>query len=389
MDAIILGFLPGPYAGTAIAEILAGKTNPSARLPITYPKHPDVSGIPYYHEVSDMCTKDTGGSLPHWENMPCEVQWPFGHGLSYSRFEYSNLHLSTLILKQHWHDESEDEAYYSSDAELLTVTVTVTNDSDIAGFETILLFSFDQFRSTTPEYKRLRGYQKIWLESGISRDISFTISLEDLRFVGPHDDSHYILQDGLQFRIGIGASVDCRGDNEEGMCSDLVTIQTEEKYVGACEVACNIWRESDCTKKAFPSLPACRESCAFIHYDIDDVGLNNDGWGWNYVHCLEQIVGSKGFDSKKDCWKLTSFCRDVTQTTGMDEYGSGSDSRSGPSSLAILVSLCIGFIASIMIWLSMRGGFATTGVSPRHSTKGEQYSKVEFSSIGGSDCEIC
>ena len=71
-----------------------------------------------------MCTKDTGGTLPHWENVPCDVQWSFGHGLSYTQFVYDDLILSSNTLRQHWHD-GEDYARIDDD-EQLTVTVTVT-----------------------------------------------------------------------------------------------------------------------------------------------------------------------------------------------------------------------------------------------------------------------
>ena len=109
VDAVIIGFLPGPFAGNAIADFLTGRVSPSARLPLTYPKHQDLSGIPYLHEISDMCTKDTGGTLPHYENVPCEIQWPFGHGMTYARFNYSSLRLSTQILQQYWHDDDAHE----------------------------------------------------------------------------------------------------------------------------------------------------------------------------------------------------------------------------------------------------------------------------------------
>ena len=426
MDAVIIGFLPGPFAGNAIADFLTGRVNPSAKLPLTYPKHQDLSGIPYLHKVSDKCTKDTGGTLPHFDTVPCEVQWPFGHGLSYTQFDYSNVRLSTKTLQQHWHDD--DNSKTSSkikkkyDDEELTVTVTVTNTGSMAGAETVLFFTFDEFRSTTPEYKRLRGYKKVWFEPGESKDVSITISLQDdLQFVGPHDDSHYILQDGLEFRVGIGSDSDCRrlpdpdsdlDSGEETLCSEPVTIQTEKDYVGACEAACDLWKASGdyCANKVFPpkssttrtAIDTCRKSCASIHYNNNnDVQLNNDGWGWNYVKCLESIVWNESFDSTKDCWKLTTFCRDVTKTPGMDENGSGGSSSSfgginantnAPPPLAIILSLLSGIFASAMIVYAMRGGFATADGQQRNNAKGALYGDVEFSAIGNNEVnnnEVC
>eukprot|EP00536_Pseudo-nitzschia_multiseries_P005819 jgi/Psemu1/296016/fgenesh1_pm.116_\ len=412
VDAVIVGFLPGPFAGNAIADFFTGRANPSARLPITYPKHPDLSGVPYLHAVSDMCTEDTGGTLPHWNNVLCEVQWPFGHGMSYSTFEYGDVRLSTTTLQQHWHDTDYDQSKSgrNTEDEELTVTVGVTNSGDIAGAETVLFFTFDESRSTTPEYKRLRGYKKVWLEPGESKDVRISISLQDdLRFVGPHDDSHYILQDGLRFRVGIGSESDCRRapnsesnpDDGTSVCSEVVTIRTEKDYVGACEAACNLWRDSGdyCAEMVFPpkssstgtAIGGCRESCASIHFGDNDGQWNNDGWGWNYVGCLESIIENQTFDSKKDCWKLTSFCRDVTHTPNMDEFGSGifdgnmvgSNMTNNLPPLAIILSLFSGIFASVMIIYAMRGGFDTDNIQPRHqkSTKRGKYGKIEFSAI--------
>jgi beta-glucosidase len=397
VDAVVIGFLPGPFAGNAIADFLTGRVSPSARLPLTYPKHQDLSGIPYLHEVSDMCTRDTGQTLPHWDYVPCEVQWPFGHGLTYAQFKYDDVRLSTKTLQQHWHDDDDDVQEH--DDEQLTVKVMVTNTGDVGGAETVLFFTFDEFRSTTPEYKRLRGYEKVWLEPRESKEVSITISLQDdLRFVGAHDDSHYILQDGLEFRVAIGSGSDCRNGRDH-LCSEVVTIRTEEDYVGACEAACNVWKESgdQCAKDTFlqnarttgAAIAACRKSCSGTHFSNDnDVEMNNDGWGWNYVQCLESIVWNQRFDSETDCWKLTSLCRDVTQTTGMDEFGNDlrgsgrivSGSFADPPASAIIVAILAGAFASAMIYRSVRGGLSITA-TPKDAARGDEYGNVEFSMI--------
>jgi len=277
-----------------------------------------------------------------------------------------------------------------------------------------MFFAFDMFRSTTPEFKRLKGYEKVWIEPGESKDVSITISLEDdLRFVGPHDDSHYILQDGLEFKVGIGSWSDCRSDNNSdnnNLCSDPVTIRTEKDYVGACEAACNLWRESggDCATQAFSSkapYAACRKACSSIHFDgIGDVQLNNDGWGWNYVKCLESILWSETFDSGTSCWKLTSFCRDVTQTPTMDEFGSGVGSKSNlasgeylggssknsetgddPPPMATIVAMLCGFFAAGVMMHAIRGGFASGDVFARQNNTNVEFSSIELSSFANNN----
>lgn len=357
VDAVLIGFLPGPLAGDAVTGIVSGRVNPSGRLPITYPKYQDLGGVPYLHAVSDMCTEGQG-ALPHYNNVPCEVQWPFGHGLEYTKFEYGHITLSTDVLQHRWNKKDNAD---------LTVSVTVTNRGDMAGATTILFFTFDEFRSTTPEYKRLRAYEKIWLETGASKEVKVTIPLEDFRFVGPHDDSHYILQDGLVFRVGVGTSADCRAGAESARCSGPITIKTENNYVAACEAACNVWEQSGCNVFTPES---CHKECSSIHdQDQNGIQLNNDGWGWTYVSCLESLVLNEAWHPSS-CWKMTAFCRDVVTTPGMDEFGAGTTPRhfapAGGSNTAVWLSLFAGVFASAMIYLSpsIKGRFSS---SDRHS----------------------
>lgn len=257
-------------------SLMTGEANPSAKLPITYPKYEDGGGVPYLHAVSDKCTEDTGGTLPHWENAPCEVQWPFGHGLSYSTFEYEDLEVNTDRL-QYLRRSEEDSS--------LTVTVTVKNIGLYSGAETVLFFTFDDFRATSPEYKRLRGFEKVLLEPGSSTKVSITVPLEDLRFVGPHDETHYILQNGLSFRVGVGAHTDCRVNPDDSLCSSPVTIVTDSDYVGACEAACSLWSSSGCSGSLGLSMDDCWDMCSSIHSDTSgDLGMNNDGWYVNFKH---------------------------------------------------------------------------------------------------------
>ena len=421
VDAVIIGFLPGPLGGNVIADFLTGRINPSGKLPITYPKNQDLSGLPYLHSISDMCTDDHDS----YNNIPCKVQWPFGHGLSYTQFTYSDITLSTEILYHRWHDDDDDEDFTDTDTvnyddEILTVTVTVTNSGTVGGSETVLFFTFDEFRDTTPEYKRLRGYQKIWLDPSESKKVSIQMSLMDddfeqgattadnkdsLRFIGPHDDTHYILQNGLQFRVGITSDADCRMDPMSNLCApNPVTIQTEQDYIGACEAACKLWKTSKCDMAVFPSptTARCRNACVSIHNNkIENENgnsgstkqLNNDGWGWTYVLCLESLVWNDQFDSNNDCWKLRSFCRDVLRTPGYDEFGNGggtttigsssNSNRGGGSndtpsktSLPVIVALISGIIASIVIncTIRRRSGDGTT-------TSAKTYGDVQFTPV--------
>jgi len=171
-DAILIAFLPGPDKWRAIANLISGTHCPSAKLPITYPKFQSSGGAPYFHAVSDMCTLDTAADgsktlFPHYDYALCEVEWPFGHGLSYTSFEYSNISVSKHLLSL-------------SDSEVnLTLSAPVTNKGNILGADTVLFFSFDKSRPVTPEYKQLRAFEKVALRPGESKTVSVSLSIDD------------------------------------------------------------------------------------------------------------------------------------------------------------------------------------------------------------------
>jgi beta-glucosidase len=274
-DAVLLGFLPGPDAGKAVIDIVSGLVNPSGRLPVTYPKHQDLSGTPYFHAVSDQCTNGDG-HLPHWQYVNCDVQWPFGHGLSYTNFEYSNLQVSSDKLQYHAAGQKLSflRNHQGDNQDEIEISVVVTNRGAVAGTETVLFFSFDMSRVVTPEYKRLRAYKKIYLEPGQVQTVTAKLSMSDpaMQFIGPHDDSHLIVQDGLSFRIGVGSWTDCRLD--DSICSSLITVAAGEDYIAACDVACGIWSNSHCSEMLAPHL--CWTMCSSTIHEA--AGLTREGW---------------------------------------------------------------------------------------------------------------
>lgn len=279
-DAILIGFLPGPSAGRAIADLISGKENPSGKLPITYPMYQDSGGSPYFHTMSDQCTKQNADApLPHYEYVPCNVQWPFGFGLSYTYFEYSQLSLSTKRLH---YSAAGSERHLSADDESLTVSINVKNKGTVDGYETVFFFTFDESRITTPEYKRLRAFEKVYLAAGEDKTVSATISVNDLKFIGPHDDTHFILQDGLKFRIGVGCQTDCREEGENSArCSDQIIIDTGSDYIGACDAACHIWANSGCAQHFELPSTKCWSLCTSISQNRDvmqHLGEGEDGW---------------------------------------------------------------------------------------------------------------
>lgn len=160
-DGVLMTYLPGHEGGRATADILFGDQNPSGELPFTYPRGVN-DLVPYDHNYTD----EVGplGFNPQWE---------FGDGLSYTSFDYSNLKVS------------KKEFTKNDDVQ---ISVEVTNTGDRDGKEVVQLYVSDLVASITPPVKRLRGFQKVDLNAGTSQTITFTISAEDLAFVGKENE---------------------------------------------------------------------------------------------------------------------------------------------------------------------------------------------------------
>ncbi len=180
--AIVNVYLTSNFGGDALAEILAGKTNPSGRLPYTYPRYPSAL-YTYYHKPSEDMGAIEEGKKIDGDYLP---QFEFGQGLSYTTFEYSNLTVNPSVF---------------SDGDSISITVTVKNTGDRAGKESVLLYSSDVYASITPDVKRLRRFQKIDLKPNESRQVNFVITSQDLAFVNTKNE--WICEKG-DFIIQIG-----------------------------------------------------------------------------------------------------------------------------------------------------------------------------------------
>jgi beta-glucosidase len=366
VDAVILGFLPGPSAGAALVDVVTGHVNPSGRLPISYPSADDLGGIPYWHSVTDQCTNAMDGTaMPHYEYVPCSVQWPFGHGLSYTTFEYSNL-----------------SAVGGVDQDL-QITVTVNNTGSRNGSETIMFFTFDDSRQTTPEYKRLRAFEKVTLAAGSSISVTKLVPLEDLRFVGHHDDTHDILDLDMVSYVGIGSATDCRRSPEENsLCERLHSSSSNKQYVAACEAACNIWNNTNCDSGK--NLDICLERCM----SFNPYGPINDGWGWNYVSCLEEVIWNAqkiGQPSSNDdvCWRMMTFCHDVFKADGK-VVGSPAFSRSSTKSQGTpgnFIAFAACFIVSVIICRLVLGFSFSDARNQRKRVIDENFRGIQFTTI--------
>lgn len=164
MDAVIQLYLPGNFGGDALADVLYGDVNPSGKLPYTYPMYANTL-VTYDHKPSEEQNKMDG--MYDYES-DFAIQYPFGYGLSYTDFEYSDLTL--------------DKSSIDTDGSL-KISVKVKNTGNRTGKEVVQLYISDQYASITPDVKRLRGFKKISLDPGESQTVEFAVKARDVAFV--------------------------------------------------------------------------------------------------------------------------------------------------------------------------------------------------------------
>ena len=173
--AVVDILIPGNYGGDALANLLAGDVNFSAKLPYTYPR--EINSLNTY----DYKVSEEVGTMSGAYNYDAKVslQWPFGYGLSYTTFEYSNLKV--------------DKTSFTAD-DILTVSVDVKNTGRRVGKEAVLLYSSDLVASIVPDNKRLRDFTKIELQPGEQKTVTFQLPAKNLAFVNA--DGKWTLEEG-------------------------------------------------------------------------------------------------------------------------------------------------------------------------------------------------
>ena len=180
--AVVDILIPGNYGGDALANLLAGDANFSAKMPYTYPR--EINSLNTY----DYKVSEEVGTMAGAYNYDAKVslQWPFGYGISYTTYEYSNLKV--------------DKKQFTA-ADVLTVSVDVKNTGAKAGKEAVLLYSSDLVASIVPDNKRLRDFTKIELQPGEVKTVTFQLPAKNLAFVGA--DGKWTLEEG-DFILKVG-----------------------------------------------------------------------------------------------------------------------------------------------------------------------------------------
>ncbi len=191
-DAILETWFPGTSGGYGVADVLFGTYNPSGKLPVTFPR--TLGQVPIYYNM-----KNTGRPIPpenpkedyksNYIDVPNTPLYPFGHGLSYTTFEYSDVELSA------------DTIGFS---DTLTASATITNTGGYDGHEVVQLYVCDKVGSITRPVKELKGFEKIFLKKGESEKVSFSLTAEDLKF---YNNKEFTVEQGV-FEISIKGTSD-------------------------------------------------------------------------------------------------------------------------------------------------------------------------------------
>lgn len=173
MNSVLVSMLPGMEGGRAIADIIFGDYNPDGKLPFSYPKY--TNGFTTYDHKP----------IEEFDSNTYDPQWPFGSGLSYTRFEYSNLTLNKTSFNK---------------GEEIKVSVTLKNAGSKSGKQTVMLYISDIVGSVSRPVKQLKGINKISLQPGVSQVAEFTITPDQLSFIGR--DNKRIIEAG-EFKVMI------------------------------------------------------------------------------------------------------------------------------------------------------------------------------------------
>lgn len=164
-QGIINILIPGNMGGDALANLVSGKSNFSGKMPYTYPK--EINSLANYDFKKSEEVGTMEGAYDY--NAKITQQWGFGYGLSYTSYRYSNLKVSQSDFRH---------------GDIIKVSVDVKNTGKVAGKESVLLFSSDLIASVVPDGRRLRAFDKVELQPGETKTMTFELKADDLAFVG-------------------------------------------------------------------------------------------------------------------------------------------------------------------------------------------------------------
>ncbi len=204
VNAILDAWFPGTEAGNAIADVLFGHYNPSGKLSMTFPL--SQGQIPIYYNAKNTGRPYTAGDSStkfksDYLDIPNEPLYPFGFGLSYTKFSYSALSLSSANI---------------SPSQPVVVKLTVTNTGNFDGEETVQLYIRDMVATVTQPVKELKKFHKVFLKKGESSEVSFTLTTDDLKYI--NSDLKWVYEPGA-FKVFAG------GNSRDVVEANLMGVQ--------------------------------------------------------------------------------------------------------------------------------------------------------------------
>lgn len=189
VDAILNVWFAGSEAGDAIADVLLGKVNPSGRLTTTFPR--SVGQVPIYYNSMrtgrpDDVDKHFNRFVSNYIDERTSPLYPFGYGLSYTKFEYGNMSISTEEMPM---------------TGKLEVSVPVTNTGNLDGYETVQLYIHDLYADVVRPIKELKGFKKVFIKKGQTENVTFKITADDLKYY--NSELKYVADPG-EFDVMVG-----------------------------------------------------------------------------------------------------------------------------------------------------------------------------------------
>jgi hypothetical protein len=279
---VVHGLVPGPEGGLAIAEVLFGTTNPSGRMPLTYPATMATLHYPHWHAVTSQCV----GSTVHLSanTQSCPVDFTFGQGLSYSTYTYTNLTIDTPSLTL---DATGTGAMLD-----FSVKLVASNTGSRPGNHTVLLYMIQPFRRVTPEANRLIGFDKVAIGAGSAREVRFSLSSKSLSYIGV--DMERVVETG-EYYLALGDSrygnpgTDTEACIKSGQCVKLTVgasplCEAARNGMGPCQIPVK-------PKGSSEAPPACSAGGA----PVDTTGkLVIPHWAFMILLLVAGVTGALG-----------------------------------------------------------------------------------------------
>jgi beta-glucosidase len=221
LRALVVAYYPGPAGAKAVASVLFGDVNPSGKLPYTMPRATGQVPIYYSQKHGSGYRRGVGDTFREYIDLPVTPLYPFGHGLSYTTFEYGELNLS---------DESVE-----AEGGQITISLEVRNTGERDGTEVVQLYFSDQATGVTRPFQQLVGFTRADIPAGGQVTVSFTVQMSQLGYSGV--DGRFILEPG-PIKVAVGSSSDdLRSTGEFQVTGKTLQLDGRRSYLSSSTVS--------------------------------------------------------------------------------------------------------------------------------------------------------